>query len=195
MFCWLGLFGRVPVLVVLTFLCGCSLRWEKVAARCLSFSAFFKNGLGRFSSSCRSHWAGGDGMVATWEDFVLVSVPADEKGVFDDEVVGCSELERWCTAALALVVLVIPVFIGGVGIRDDRRARVAEERVVGFDVDEELEQVDLNAVTELDLVIFDAEVGLRSGLDGVGGAFWVSDGASDSSSGTGSSAFWVSSSS
>ena len=131
-------------------------------------------------------------MVATWEDFVLVSVPTDEKDVF-----GCSELERWCTAAPALVVLVIPVFIGGVGIRDDRRARVAEGRAVGFDVDEELEEVDFNAVTELDLVIFDAddEVGLRSGLDGVGGGFWVSEGASDSSSCTGSSAFWVSSSS
>lgn len=66
MFCSLGLFRRVPAPdVVLTFLCGCSLRLENVAARCLSFSAFFKNGLGRFSSSCRSHWTGEDDRTET----------------------------------------------------------------------------------------------------------------------------------
>ena len=61
-----------------------------MAARCLSFSAFFRNGLGRFSSSCRSHWIGEEGKIATWEDFVLVNVPVD--GL--DGTVGCSELER-----------------------------------------------------------------------------------------------------
>lgn len=64
MFCSLAFFfGRVPAPVVtLAFRCGCSLIWEKVAARCLSLSAFFKNGLGRFSSSCRSHWTGEGGV-------------------------------------------------------------------------------------------------------------------------------------
>lgn len=70
--------------------------------------------------------------------------------------------------------------------------------MVVFDADEPA-LVGLTTVTELDLVIFvaDDEVVLRSGFDGVGGAFGVSDGASDvsSSSGTGSSGFWVSSSS
>jgi len=95
MFCSLGLFERVLVpAVVLTFLCGCSLILENVAARCLSFSAFLKNGLGRFSSSCRSHWAGEDCGIETWLDFVLVSVPVDETDALDDEAAGCSELER-----------------------------------------------------------------------------------------------------
>ena len=65
-----------------------------MAARCLSLSAFFKNGLGRFSSSCRSHWTGEEGKIETWEDFVLANVPMDEADVLDDEEVGCSELER-----------------------------------------------------------------------------------------------------
>ena len=137
-------------------------------------------------------------MITTWEDFVLVNVPVGEADGFDDEAVGCSELERWCTAAPTLVVLVIPVFVGGVGIRDVRRVRVLEVRAeVVLDIDEEL-PVDFNVVTELDLVSFvadDKDV-LRSGFDGVGGAFGVSDGASDvSSSCIGSSGFWVSSSS
>ena len=118
--------------------------------------------------------------------------------VFDDEAVGCSELERWCAIPLALVVLVSPVFVGGVGIRDVLRARVLEERVVVvFDVDEEPQLVDFNAMAEVVLVSFvaDDDVVLRSGFDGVGGALGVSDGASDvSSSCTGSSGFWVSSS-
>lgn len=167
-----------------------------MAARCLSLSAFFKNGLGRFSSSCRSHWTGEEGKVATWEDFVLVRVPVDEADGFG-KIIGCSELERWCTAGPALVVLVI-VLVGGVGIRDVRRVRVVAARdEVALDVDEELDPVDFN-VTELDLVSFvaDDEVVLRSGFDGVGGGFGVSDGASDvSSSRTGSSALGVSSSS
>lgn len=183
--------------MVLTFLCGCSLIWEKVVARCLSLSAFFKNGLGRFSSSCRSHCTGEDGVTSTWEDFVLVKVPVDEADVFDDEAVGCSELERWCTAGPALVVLVMPIFVGGVGIRDVRRVRVLEVRVeVVLDADEEMPVV--FTVTELDPVSFVADdVGvLRSGFDGVGGGFGVSDGASDvSPSCIGSSAFGVFSSS
>ena len=65
-----------------------------MVARCLSLSPLFKNGLGRFSSSCRSHWTGEDGWIAIWEDFVLVNVPANETDIFDDEAVGCSELER-----------------------------------------------------------------------------------------------------
>ena len=140
-------------------------------------------------------------MTVTWEDFVLVNVPITETDGLEDEAVGCSELERWCAIALALVVLVSPVFDGGVGIRDVRRVRVDEERVVaGFDVDEELELVVFNAVTEVVLVSFLADDNvdvLRSGFDGVGGAFWVSDGASDVSSSCagGSSGFWVSSSS
>ena len=117
---------------------------------------------------------------------------------FDDEAVGCSELERWCTAALALVVLVIPVFVGGVGIRDVRRVRVLEVRVeVVLEVDDEL-PADLIVATELDLVSFvaDDKDALRSGFDGVGGGFGVSDGASDVSSWfVGSSGFRVSSSS
>lgn len=123
----------------------------------------------------------------------------DETDVFDDEAVCCSEPERWGTAAPALVVLVMPVFVGGVGIRDVRRVRAVEARVeVVLDVDEELEPVDFSVATELDLVSFVADdVGvLRSGFDGVGGAIGVSDGASDvSSSCVGSSGFWVSSSS
>ena len=199
MFCSLGFLLRVPVpVVVLTFLCGCSLIWEKVAARCLSFSAFFKNGLGRFSSSCRSHWTGEDGMIPTWEDFVLVNAPVDEATVFDDEGVGCSGVERLCKEGPALAVLVRPVFVGGVGIRDVRRVRVLEVRAeVVLDVDAEL-PVDFSVATELDLVGFVADDGdaLRSGFDGVGGGFGVSDGASDvSPSFTGSSGFWVSSSS
>ena len=200
MFCSLGLLfgtGTVPA-VVLTFLLGGSLRLEKVAARCLSFSAFFRNGLGRFSSSCRSHWTGEEGTIVTWEDFVLVNVPMDEAGGLD-EAVGCSELERWCTAAPALVVLVIPVLVGGVGIRDVRRVRVVAVRdEVVLEVDEELDPVDFSVTTELDLVSFVADVVgvLRSGFDGVGGGFGVSDGASDaSSSSSSSSGFWVSSSS
>jgi hypothetical protein len=124
----------------------------------------------------------------------------DETDALDDEAVGCSELERWCTAAPMLVVLVIPVFVGGVGIRDVLRVRVVEVRTeVVLDVDEELELVDFSVVADLALVSFvaDEEDALRSGFDGVGGAFGgVSDGASDvSSSCTGSSGFWVSSSS
>ena len=116
-----------------------------------------------------------------------------------DEAVGCSELDRWCTAAPALVVLVSPVLDGGVGIRDVLRVRVEAVRDEAvLDVDEELDPVDFSVTTELDLVSFvaDDEDALRSGLDGVGGAFGVSDGASDvSSSSSGSSGFWVSSSS
>lgn len=95
-FCSLGLlFGTVPVDAdVLVFRCGCSLTWEKVAARCLSLSAFFKNGLGRFSSSCRSHCVGEVGEMATCEDLVLVKVPIAETEILEDEAVGCSELER-----------------------------------------------------------------------------------------------------
>ena len=122
----------------------------------------------------------------------------DEADVFDDEAVGCSELERWCTAGPALVVLVRPGFVGGVGIRDVRRVRVLEVRAeVVLGVDEEL-PADFIVATELDLVSFvaDDEDALRSGFDGVGGAFGVSDGASDvSPSFIGSSGFWVSSSS
>ena len=149
-----------------------------MAARCLSFSAFFRNGLGRFSSSWRSHWTGEDDTSVTWEDFALVKVPMAEADGFDDEAVGCSELERWCTTALALVVLVIPVLVGGVGIRDVRRVRVAEVRdEVVLDVDEELDPGIFSGTTELDLVGFvvDGEGALRSGFDGVGGAFGVSD--------------------
>jgi hypothetical protein len=94
---------------------------------------------------------------------------------------------------------VIPVLVGGVGIRDVRRVRVDEVRAeVVLDIDEEPDPVDFAAATELDLVSFmaDDEDVLRSGFDGVGGGFGVSDGASDvSSSGTGSSGLWVSSSS
>lgn len=93
----------------------------------------------------------------------------------------------------------IPVFVGGVGIRDIRRGRVVEARAeVVLDVDEELELVDFNTVADLVLVSFvaDEEGVLRSGFDGVGGGFGVSDGASDvSSSCGGSSGFWVFSSS
>ena len=93
----------------------------------------------------------------------------------------------------------IPVLVGGVGIRDVRRVReVAVRDEVALEVDEELDPADLSATTEFDLVSFvaDDEVALRSGFDGVGGGFGVSDGASDvSSSRTGSSAFGVSSSS
>ena len=64
-----------------------------MAARCLSFSAFFRNGLGRFSSSWRSHWAGEEGKIATWGDLVLVNVPVAEADGLD-EAIGCSELER-----------------------------------------------------------------------------------------------------
>jgi hypothetical protein len=140
---------------------------------------------------------GEDESTAIWGDFVLDNVPVDEVYVLEDEAVGCSELERWCTGP-ALVVLVIPVFVGGVGIRDVRRVRVVVVRVVAVFADEELELVDLRAEVELVLVSFvaDVEVVLRSGFDGVGGGFGVSDGASDvSSSCGGSSAFWVSSSS
>lgn len=124
----------------------------------------------------------------------------DETDVFDVEAIGCSELERWCTAGPTLAVLVIPVFVGGVGIRDTRRARVVEARVeFVLDVDEELELVDFRMVADLVLVslVADEVVGvLRSGFDGVGGGFGVSDGASDvSSSCAGSSGFWVFSSS
>lgn len=124
----------------------------------------------------------------------------DETDVLDDEAIGCSELERWCTAGPTLVVLRIPVFVGGVGIRDTRRGRVVEVRAeVVLDIDEELELVDFSAAADLVLVSFviDKVDVLRSGLDGVGGAVGgVSDGASDvSSSCTGSSGFWVSSSS
>ena len=172
---------------------------ENVAARCLSFSALLRNGLGRFSSSCRSHWTGEVGRTVTWEDLALVSVPVDDRYAFDDEAIGCSELERWCVAPPALVVLVIPVFVGGVGIRDTRRVRLDVRVEVVLDVDEELELVDFSTAADLVLVSFvaDEEDVLRSGFDGVGGALGgVSDGASDvSSSCTGSSAFWVSSSS
>ena len=92
-----------------------------------------------------------------------------------------------------------PVLDGGVGIRDVRRVRVEAVRDEAvLDVDEELDPVDFSVTTELDLVSFvaDDEDALRSGLDGVGGALGVSDGASDvSSSSSGSSGFWVSSSS
>ena len=91
----------------------------------------------------------------------------------------------------------IPVLVGGVGIRDVLRVRVAEVRVeVVLDVEALL--VDFTVATELDLATLVADdVGvLRSGFDGVGGGFGVSDGASDvSSSCVGSSGFWVSSSS
>jgi len=94
---------------------------------------------------------------------------------------------------------VIPVFVGGVGIRDVRRVRAVEARLeVVLDVDEELELVDLRVAADLALVSFvaDKEDVLRSGFDGVGGGFGVSDGASDvSSSCAGSSGFWVFSSS
>ena len=123
----------------------------------------------------------------------------DEADVLDGGAAGCSELERWCPAAPALVVLVIPVFVGGVGISDVRRDRVVEVRAeVALDVDEELEPVDFSVATDLDLVSFvtDDEDVLRSGFDGVGSVFGVSDGASDvSSSCSGSSGLWVSSSS
>lgn len=33
-------------------------------------------------------------MIPKWDDFVLVSVPVDEADAFDDDAVGCSELER-----------------------------------------------------------------------------------------------------
>lgn len=70
---------------------------------------------------------------------------------------------------------------------------------VALDVDEELELVDFSAVADLVLVSFvaDEEDVLRSGFDGVGGGFGVSDGASDVSSSScgGSSGFWVFSSS
>ena len=93
----------------------------------------------------------------------------------------------------------IPVLVGGVGIRDVRRVRVVAARdEVALDVDDELDPVDFRVTTEFDLVSFvaDDEVALRSGFDGVGGGFGVSDGASDvSSSRTGSSALGVSSSS
>lgn len=123
----------------------------------------------------------------------------DEADFFDDGGVGCSEFERWCTAGPALAVLVRPVFVGGVGIRDVRRVRVLAVRVeVVLDTEEEL-PADFTVATELDLVSFvaDDEGVLRSGFDGVGGAFGVSDGASDvsSSSCVGSSGFWVLSSS
>lgn len=92
-----------------------------------------------------------------------------------------------------------PVLDGGVGIRDVLRVRVEAVRDEAvLDVDEELDPVDFSVTTELDFVSFvaDDEDALRSGLDGVGGAFGVSDGASDvSSSSSGSSGFWVSSSS
>lgn len=122
----------------------------------------------------------------------------DEAHFLDDGGVGCSEFERWCTAGPTLVVLVIAVFVGGVGIRDVRRVRVLAVRVeVVLDV-EEL-PADFTVAAELDLVIFvaDDEGVLRSGFDGVGGAFGVSDGASDvsPSSCVGSSGFWVCSSS
>ena len=129
-----------------------------------------------------------------------MNVPVDETEVLEDEAVGCSELERWCIAALALVALVIPVFDGGVGISDVRRVRADEVRVeLVLDIEEEPELTDFSAVADLVLVSFGAEKEdvLRSGFDGVGGAVGgVSDGASDvSSSCTGSSGFWVFSSS
>ena len=91
------------------------------------------------------------------------------------------------------------IFVGGVGIRDVRRARVVEVRTVAvFPADEELELMDLSAAAEVVLVSFVADdVGvLRSGFDGVGGGLGVSDGASDvSPSCACSSGFWVFSSS